>query len=133
MFKCVPIWVQLLSHFTDREIDAQTWRDRIRPYIQGCLTAKPVFFVLGHRPRCLPKERIANGGISDFRCSDSKLGKRFWTDGSQSGPCLGLAEQRFVRAGRAPSPPFLSCVGCRQVPPNTLSSPSPSSPLALPG
>lgn len=63
---------------------------------------------------------MANGGISDFRCSDSKLGKRFWTDGPQSGPCLGLAEQRVVRASEAPSPPFLWCVGCKQVPPHAL-------------
>ena len=44
----VSVWVQLPSHFADGEINSQKWRDRARPYIQACLTVKPVFFVLCH-------------------------------------------------------------------------------------
>lgn len=44
-------------------------------------------------------------------------GKRIWTDGAQSGPCLGQAEQRAVRAkSRVQSWPN-SCAGGGQAPP----------------
>lgn len=58
--------------------------------------------------------------MEERQCS----GKRFWTDGSQLGPCLRLAEQRVVGAGEAhPTPSVLLCVGCRQVPSGLLTIP----------
>ena len=46
---CVPFnvslcGVQLVSHFTDGEVNAQRWQDGARPYTLACLTAKPELF-----------------------------------------------------------------------------------------
>lgn len=57
--------------------------------------------------------------MEERQCS----GKRFWTDGSQLGPCLRLAEQRVVGAGEAHPTSILLCVGCRQVPSGFLTIP----------
>lgn len=132
MFECGSVWVQVSSHSIDGAINAQRLTASARLYTQTCMTAKPVSFVLGHAASRSSELLMVAFQISDVvtasrgRGSGQMVPNRVPASGKQS---RGLS-------GQAKCPPLhSSCVWDvgRSPHTHTLSSPSPSSPLALLG